>query len=141
MKAEKLIILKRELDLLKTHLMHSDLSDFNKQKLLEELKSAQIMKDDELPDDVVCLDSQVEIRETTSGQLNTFQIVLPSEANIMKKKVSVFAPIGVALLGYRVGAKVQWEMPTGMKTFEILKVIPKKVTQVSNLENLAENAI
>lgn len=129
MKAEQLIILNRELDLLKTHLMRSNLSEFNKQKLLDELKSAKVMKDDELPGDVVCLDSVVEIQEVVSGQKFTFQIVLPSEANMRKNKISVFAPIGVALLGYRIGSQVQWEMPNGLKTFEILNVEQKKAVK------------
>ncbi|HEY1024750.1 MAG TPA: GreA/GreB family elongation factor [Sphingobacteriaceae bacterium] len=120
MNSEKLIILQRELDLLKTHLMHSNLSDFNKSKLLEELKTAQIVKD--LPDDVVCLNSQVVIREVVTGQKFTFYLVLPTEANMRKNKISVFAPIGIALLGYRTGCRVQWEMPNGVKTFEILEV-------------------
>jgi len=133
MENEKLIILQRDLDLLTTHLMHSNLSDFNKARLLKELKTAKIVKD--LPEDVVCLASQVEIREVTSKQTFTFQLVLPGEANMKYQKISVFAPIGVALLGYRTGSMVQWEMPSGLKTFEILNVIhkdqldPEEVTQ------------
>lgn len=122
MKQEQLIILKKELELLKTHLMRSNLSDFNKNKLLDELKSAQVKKESELPDDVVCLDAKVEIEETKTGQKFIFQIVLPSDANIKANKVSVFAPIGIALLGYRTGSLVQWEMPNGLKNFKILKV-------------------
>jgi regulator of nucleoside diphosphate kinase len=135
MKAEKLIIVKRELELLQTHLVRSNLSDFNKKKLLDELKSAKIMKDDELPDDVVCLDSKVEIKEAVTGQKFTFQIVLPSEANMRHNKISVFAPIGIALLGYRTGSEVQWEMPNGLKTFEILNVEQKKLERGLDQEN------
>lgn len=122
MKTEQLIIVKKELELLKKHLLHSNLSEFNRNKLLAELKSAKIMKDEELPDDVVCLDSRIDIQEMTSKQKFTFHLVLPSEANMKQQKISVFAPIGIALLGYRTGAIVQWEMPNGLKTFEILKV-------------------
>lgn len=122
MKTEQLIIVKKELELLKKHLLHSNLSEFNRNKLLAELKSAKIMKDEELPDDVVCLDSRIDIQEMTSKQKFTFHLVLPSEANMKHQKISVFAPIGIALLGYRTGAIVQWEMPNGLKTFEILKV-------------------
>lgn len=123
MKTEQLIIVKKELELLKKHLLHSDLSEFNRNKLLAELKSAKIMKEQDLPDDVVCLDSKVDIQEMTSKQKFTFHLVLPSEANMRQQKISVFAPIGIALLGYRTGATVQWEMPNGLKTFEILKVV------------------
>lgn len=124
MENEKLIILQRDLDLLKTHLMHSNLSEFNKNKLLKELKTAKIVK--ALPMDVVCLASQVEIREVNTEKTFTFQLVLPGEANMKYNKISVFAPIGVALLGYRTGSIIQWEMPSGLKTFEILNVVHKE---------------
>ncbi len=113
-------MLQRDLDLLRTHLMHSNLSDFNKSRLLNELKTAKIVK--VLPEDVVCLSSRVEIQEVVSKQKYTFQLVLPGEANMKYQKISVFAPIGIALLGYRTGSTVQWEMPSGLKTFEILHV-------------------
>ena len=120
MENERLVILQRDLDLLRTHLMHSNLSDFNKSRLLKELKTARIVK--VLPEDVVCLSSRVEIQEVVSKQKFTFQLVLPGEANMKFQKISVFAPMGIALLGYRTGSTVQWEMPSGLKTFEILHV-------------------
>lgn len=126
METEKLMIIKKELDLLKKHLKDSNLSEYNKQKLLYELKLAKVMKEDELPEDAICIDSKVNIQEVVSGQKFTFQIVLPSDANMKLNKISVFAPIGIALLGYRVGSKVQWEMPNGVKTFEVLAVSQKK---------------
>lgn len=129
MKTEQLIILKRELEILRTHLMRSNLSDYNKKKLLEELKSAKVVGEDALPADVICIDSIVEIADIASGQKFTFQIVLPSEANMKKNKISVFAPIGIALLGYRTDSEVQWEMPTGLKTFEVLRVEQKGIIQ------------
>lgn len=129
MKKEQLIILKRELDLLKKHFKDCNLSDYNKKKLLSELESARVMKDDQLPEDAVCIDSEVEVREINSGQKFKFQIVLPSEANMKTNKVSVFAPISIALLGYRTGSQVQWEMPNGLKTFEILKVNHQRIKE------------
>jgi regulator of nucleoside diphosphate kinase len=127
MKTEQLMIVKRELDLLKKHLKDSNLSAYNKNQLLAELESAKIVKEDELPEDAVCIGSEVEIQEVVSERKYTFQIVLPSQANMKENKMSVFAPIGTALLGYRVGSQVQWEMPDGMKTFNILKVSHKKL--------------
>lgn len=130
METEQLMIVKKELELLKKHLKDSNLSDYNKQKLLDELKLAKVMKEEELPDDAICIDSNVNIQEVISGQKFNFQIVLPSEANMKLNKISVFAPIGIALLGYRVGSKVQWEMPNGVKTFEVLKVTQKRNTSI-----------
>ena len=122
MKTEKLILVKRELDLLSKHLKAFNLSDYNKKRLLMELETAMVVKDDELPSDTVCLDSEVEVRELESEKNFTFQIVLPGNANMQKKRVSVLAPIAIAILGYRIGSKVKWEMPNGIKTFKILQV-------------------
>ncbi|WP_367866200.1 GreA/GreB family elongation factor [Pedobacter sp. WC2423] len=127
MKTEQLMIVKKELDLLKKHLKDSNLSEYNKNQLLAELASAKVVKEDELPDDAVCIGSVVEIQEVLSERKYTFQIVFPAEANMKENKMSVFAPIGTALLGYRAGSKVQWEMPDGMRTFAILKVTHQKV--------------
>ena len=130
MKTEKLILVQREYDLLTKHLKASNLLDYNKKRLLTELKTASVVKEDDLPVDTVCMESEVEIREIESGKSFTFQIVMPAEANMQKKRVSVFAPIAIAILGYRIGSKVQWEMPTGVKIFEILKVTNKEKSMI-----------
>ena len=50
-------------------------------------------------------------------------IVFPNEANIDDGKISVLAPVGIALLGYRVGDVVEWKVPAGVRTIEILEII------------------
>mgnify|MGYP003575523718 CR=1 FL=1 len=132
METEKLMLVQRELDLLNKHLNASNLSDYNKKRLLTELKSAIVVKDDELPEDVICIESEVELQEINTHQKFKFQIVLPSDANMQMKRVSVFAPVAVAILGYRVGSRVQWEMPNGIKTFEVLKVTRKSESLIES---------
>jgi regulator of nucleoside diphosphate kinase len=122
MKTQPLIIVQRELDILKKYLQESILTEFNKKNLLSELASAQVVKEHELPDDAISLNTVVHIQERQSRQSFIFQIVLPSAADVKKNKVSVFAPIAIALLGYRKGATTSWEMPGGVQEFEILKV-------------------
>lgn len=133
MKTPQLIILKKEEELLKTHLMKSQMTDFNKKKLTSELRNAQIVKEEVLPKDVVCLDSKVEILDVDRNQKFNFQLVMPADADMKENKISVFAPIGIALLGYRVGSKVQWEMPNRLKMFEILSVEQKFIEHHNNL--------
>jgi regulator of nucleoside diphosphate kinase len=50
-------------------------------------------------------------------------VVIPEQANIKEKKISVMAPIGTALLGFRQGEQVAWDVPSGRKTFTIMQVI------------------
>ncbi len=123
MESTPLIIPKREYDLLVNHLkLSTKLSDFNKKKLNTELKTAKIVKKELLPDNVVVIDSLVTIQDVKSGKEFTFHLVAPEEANMKKQKLSVLAPIGIALLGYTSEAIIDWEMPDGVKQFRIKSV-------------------
>lgn len=123
MEKNQLIITKKEYELLANHLkLSSRLSDFNKDKLHNELKSARIVTKDNLPENAIVLDSQVTIQDEETAQEFSFHLVTPEEANMRLNKLSVLAPIGIALLGYTTGARVDWEMPTGVKKFKVIKV-------------------
>jgi len=98
------------------------MSDYNKSRLRKEIKEAKVFKDDELPKDVVSLYTEAKIASTENGQEFIFKIVLPKDADIKQKRVSVFAPISIALLGYQTGDLIQWEMPDGIKEFKIIEV-------------------
>jgi regulator of nucleoside diphosphate kinase len=50
-------------------------------------------------------------------------LVMPDQADIKQKKISVMAPVGTALIGFKKGEKVNWHVPAGEKTFAILDVV------------------
>ena len=123
MKTPQLIISTHDFDILKDHLkLSTNLSEFNKRKLEQELDAAQVLNDEELPADVVRLQSEVKIENIETQKVFDFKLVMPVEADMKKGKLSVFAPIGIALLGYKIGAEVEWEMPDGLKKFKIVEV-------------------
>ncbi|WP_073228857.1 GreA/GreB family elongation factor [Pedobacter caeni] len=126
METKSLSLSKSDLKLLKEHLDKSNMSPYNKEKLRQEIKEATIYADQDLPGDVVCLKSEARIANTKTGKEFTFRIVTPEEANIKLQKVSVFAPISIALFGYRTGDIINWEMPDGIQEFKILEV--KKIS-------------
>lgn len=122
METKSLSLSKSDFKLLKEHLEKSNMSAYNKEKLQAELKAATIYAADELPSDVVCLKSEARIANVKTGKEFSFKLVMPEEANIKVQKVSVFAPIGIALFGYRTGDSINWEMPDGIQEFKILEV-------------------
>ncbi|ETZ22666.1 GreA/GreB family elongation factor [Pedobacter sp. V48] len=122
METKSLSLSKSDFKLLKEHLEKSNMSAYNKEKLSNELKEATIYSEAELPSDVVCLKSEARIANTKTGKEFTFKLVMPEEANIKLQKVSVFAPIGIALFGYRTNDIITWEMPDGLQEFKILSV-------------------
>lgn len=87
-----------------------------------ELNKATVLNDNKLSDEIVRLNSQVEIQELNSGKISTFKIVLPSQANLKENKVSVLAPMSIALLGFKKGYTFDWQMPGGLKRIRIVNV-------------------
>ena len=122
----KIIIGKEDFEILNAYVRGlTSVRDFdpkNAASLQDELKKATIVEKDKLTEDVVRLNSRVIIQEGTKDKLIELVLVVPDKANIKERKVSVFAPIGTALIGFRQGQKVRWNVPAGSKTFTIMKV-------------------
>lgn len=98
------------------------LSDFNKRKLEGELKYAKLLPATQIPPDTVMINTSVEILDLETGHTFIFDLVSPSEAKMKISKLSVLSPIGLALVGYKEGQEVSWEMPGGLKRYRIQKV-------------------
>jgi regulator of nucleoside diphosphate kinase len=129
------ILLKNDYDILNGYVKNLQGMQVNEKenfaKLYDELKKAKVVTSEDFPDDVVRLDSSVVIRDMKTKRDMTLTIVLPQKADIKQKKVSVLAPVGTALIGFRKGQIVSWEVPSGKKDFKIMEVnnslIPDKV--------------
>lgn len=124
--SEPVILLKNDYEILNGFVKNlqgmqvNEKENFN--KLYQEIKKAQVVELDKFPKDIVRLDSTVVIRDLQTKRDMTITIVLPQNADIKQKKVSVLAPIGTALIGFRKGQKVSWEVPSGKKDFKIMDV-------------------
>lgn len=81
--------------------------------LAEEIGRAHIVARGRLPQEVVCMNSEVEFRDERSGKVQRLILVYPNEANISERKLSVLTPVGTALIGVRVGDSISWQMPSG----------------------------
>jgi len=97
-------------------------SEFCSKELEEELRSARIMNSYKLPCDVVRIYSKVKIQELEDDKPFSIQIVRPGQGNPKENKVSILAPLAAALIGYKKGDTVKWEVPSGIKRFRILEV-------------------
>lgn len=77
-----------------------------------ELDRAQAVRPEEVPPDVVTMNSKLRITDLATGQQRLVTLVYPDQAND-EERVSILSPLGTALLGYRVGDEIRWEMPAG----------------------------
>jgi len=114
---------KRRLEELLAEVSVSDPRQHGDLKLLEEeLRRAVIVEPKEIPGDVITMNSRAEMRDLESGEIVAFTLVFPSEANIEEEKISVLAPIGAGMLGYRVGDEFEWNVPDGVRHMKVTKV-------------------
>jgi regulator of nucleoside diphosphate kinase len=91
--------------------------------LRAELDRARIVALEALATDVVTMNSTVRVRDRESDRTTIVTLVFPEHANPETNRISVLAPLGSALLGYRAGDRVSFKVPTGMRACEIIEVI------------------
>jgi regulator of nucleoside diphosphate kinase len=84
-------------------------------KLEGELSRAVVVPREQIPPDVVTMNSRVLFEEETSGERREVTLVYPREADIDAGRISVLVPVGTALLGLRVGQSIDWVLPSGEK--------------------------
>lgn len=93
------------------------------QSLRDELNIATLVPSEDVPPDVVTMNSTVRIRDVHSKEIDTYTLVYPQDADIAEGKLSILAPIGTAILGYRVGDLVRWQVPSGQVRFRIEELV------------------
>jgi regulator of nucleoside diphosphate kinase len=92
-------------------------------RLLEnELRRARIVTPEEIPSDVITMNTRAELLDLESGERMEFTLVLPADVNINDGKVSVLTPLGTAMLGYRVGDQFEWHVPYGARKLKVTHV-------------------
>jgi regulator of nucleoside diphosphate kinase len=104
--------------------------------LSDELDRAQVVSEGEMPSDVVTLQSQVRVRDRETGMVSNYTLVSPAQADLSSGRVSVVAPLGTALLGYREGDEVEWQMPGGVRRLWIERVMQPQPLLVERGEHV-----
>ena len=89
------------------------------EQLAAELRRRKVLPADELPPDVVTLNSRVQLFEPDTGETFACTLVLPKAADMGRFKISVLSPVGLALFGHRVGDLFDSPTPAGPRRLEI----------------------
>ncbi|TCL37382.1 regulator of nucleoside diphosphate kinase [Anaerospora hongkongensis] len=92
-------------------------------ELKSELKRAVIVESQAIPEDVITMRSQVLLKDLSSNEEMVCTLVYPDEADMLEGKISVLAPIGMAILGYRENDRVEWATPGGIAQLQIEKIL------------------
>lgn len=126
-KNDQLILLKDDYNVMKSLMVNSHTKTLydrrNVEELSAELRKAMVVGIDEFPADAVRLNSTVKLRTGDRNEIMELTLVTPDKADIKERKISIMAPIGMALIGFRKGQTVKWQVPAGKKRFTIVEVI------------------
>jgi len=91
-------------------------------QLSQELDRAIISKESELDSSIIRINSHVTIEDVKAKKQMKIQFVLPSVSDVKLGKISILAPLSVAIIGFKENDEVDWELPAGIKTLKIVAV-------------------
>ncbi|MCV2218303.1 MULTISPECIES: nucleoside diphosphate kinase regulator [Thauera] len=81
--------------------------------LREELERADVREPEEMPADVITMNSRARFLEEGTGREYELTLAYPKDANAEARRVSIFSPAGSALLGLATGQSIDWTTPDG----------------------------
>lgn len=93
-------------------------------RLANELETAEVLEDADLPGNVVAIGSTTTVRDEATGERFSVRLVFPAELDGSATTASILSPLGVALIGEEAGKVVSCVAPSGNKRFLIESTIP-----------------
>ena len=84
-----------------------------KAELQAELDRADVVAPEEIPANVVTMNSTVQFAIAETGKEFRLTLVYPRDMDGSADKISILAPVGGALLGLSVGDELAWPGPGG----------------------------
>ncbi len=91
--------------------------------LENELDNGVVVDSREVPQDVITMNSKVLLRDINTQKEIIYWLVFPDDANADQGKISILAPIGTALLGYKVGDIIEWRVPAGLTKLKVEEIL------------------
>ncbi len=97
-------------------------------RLEHELDRADVVEPEAIPRDVVTMNSEVRLKDLDSGEVKVYRLVFPTQVRT-ENCISILAPIGTAILGYRVGDIIEWRVPKGIRRLQVVAVLYQPESQ------------
>jgi regulator of nucleoside diphosphate kinase len=126
--------------LLESSRAHRETDEASLKRLEHELERAQVVKREELPPDVIAMNSSVELEDLEDGEVLKYTLVYPEQADAASGRISILAPLGMAMLGYRVGNEFEWPVPSGTIRVRVRRLVesPPPIVDAAGVPVLME---
>jgi regulator of nucleoside diphosphate kinase len=113
----RIVLTSRDFDRLEALLRSLPPNGFpDKANLERELERAEVVPPENIPPNVVTMNSTVRFKIADSSEDLHLTLVYPKDVGSQPDRISVLAPIGSALLGLSVGDELEWPRPGGGMT-------------------------
>ena len=91
--------------------------------LRNELRRAVVVPSEEIPRDVITMNSRIRLKKRKGAAEMEITVVFPQDADIVNRKISVLAPIGTAVLGCKVGDEIKWPAAQGAVAYQVKEIV------------------
>jgi regulator of nucleoside diphosphate kinase len=119
---DNVVITEQDFDRL-GHLASSARYERDHRMLQAELERSRVVAATTVPRNVVTMNSRVRVRDLRQDETETYTVVYPDDVDVAAGMISVLAPLGIALLGARVGQVVKFAAPAGVRRLKIEKIL------------------
>jgi regulator of nucleoside diphosphate kinase len=109
-------------------------------QLQRKVNTAGVIPSDDIPADVVTLNSRVRVRDLAGAGDATYTLVLTPPAGNATSAISVVSPLGAALLGRREGDEIGYWLERGLRRIRIEALLfqPEAAARPSGRERIPE---
>lgn len=92
-------------------------------QLGEEIATATVIPAGDVDRDVVTMNSHIRVTDLATGVAESITLVYPTESDMLRSRLSVLSPLGIELLGQRVGDVVEWSVAGGLRRLRIDSIL------------------
>jgi len=91
-------------------------------ELEDKLSRGRILDDEDMPKDEALLGATVTLQDLDTEEEVVYMLVSEEEADYTQGKISANSPVGQALLGQKIGSKLEIKVPAGILKYKVLKI-------------------
>ena len=127
MENKPIFVTEFDLERLKKLLWEAQSTDYRKSEYLEKLQMeilrAGVVAPHDIPNNVITMNSKVCLQDVDTSEEEIYTLVFPEDSDLEQGKISILAPIGTAMLGYKVGDTFEWNVPSGKRRLQVKKIL------------------
>jgi len=91
--------------------------------LEDELDKGEVVNSRDIPNNIITMNSKVRLRDINTQKEMICWLVFPDDSDADQGKISILAPIGTALLGYKIGDIIEWKVPAGLTKLKVEEIL------------------